>query len=295
MKLYGDGALERETTTNIERGLYLLRYTSGAARGVSPVAMVRSAPGNEAFVEIISAPGSVTGFFSCPGECAVIRAERTAQLTIKIMRQNVGASMDAVFQLEPVGGVERVGVSAAMAAGSSNAVSPSLFGDGVKFRLLAHVSRRGDVDVGAGEWVAGPNAPAAIEGLEIRGSANSALRLELQPQVATTPPRWLDWVSPGGFAGTRGRGLPLAGVRVRLAGIDASRFVLSAEALFLGSAIQSKRGREIELVGSPGGDPLVGLKLDVVAAVGDGAPAKSAIMQPRSESRVKVFRATSVS
>ncbi len=291
--MYSDGALERETTTAIERGLYLLRYTAGALRGASPVAMVRPAAGNEAFVEIIPAPGSVTGFFSYPGECAVVRAERAAQLTIKIMRQDVGASMDAVFQIEPVGGVERAGVSPAMAAGSSNAVLPPLFGDDVKFRLLAHVSRRGDVDVAAGEWVAGPNAPAAIEGLEIRGSANSGLRLELQPQVATIPPRWLDWVSPGGFAGTRGRGLPLAGVRVRLVGAEASRFVLSAEALFLGSAIQSKCGQEIELVGSPGGDPLVGFRLDVVAVVGDGAPVKAAMVQQRSESRVRVFRAAS--
>ena len=190
--------------------------------------------------------------------------------------------MDAVFRIEPVSGVERAGAAARLEAGSPNAL-PTFSGGDAKFKLLAHVSRRGDVDVGAGEWVAGPNAPAAIEGLEIRGSANSALRFELQPLVATTPPRWLDWVSSGGFAGTRGRGLPLAGVRVRLVGAEASRFVLSADALFLGSAIQSKRGQEIELIGSPGGDPLVGLSLDVVAAVGCGAPAKAAIVQQRPE------------
>jgi hypothetical protein len=286
--LFGNGALERETTTDVQRGLYLLRYTSGAPRGASPVAMVRPAPGSEAFVEIISAPGIVMGFLSCPGECVVVRAERAARLTIKIMRQSVGASMDAVFRLEPVAGAEGAGASAAMEAGSPNAAS----GVDAKFRLLAHISRRGDVDVGAGEWVAGPNAPGAIEGFEIRASANSGLRFELQPQVATTPPRWLDWVS-GGFAGTRGRGLPLAGVRIRLAGAEASRFVLSAEALFLGSAIQSKRGKEIEMVGSPGGDPLVGLRLDVVAAIGDGALAKAAVIQQRPDSRLKVFKAAS--
>jgi hypothetical protein len=63
--------------------------------------------------------------------------------------------------------------------------------------------------------------------------------------------------------------------------------------LFLGSAIQSKSGQEIELVGSPGGDPLVGLRLDVVAAVEDGVPAKATNAQQRSESRVRVFRAAS--
>jgi hypothetical protein len=234
----------------------------------------------------------VTGFLSFPGECVVVRAQRAGELIISIMRQSVGASMDAVFRLEAVSGVERAGAAVALEASSPSAVAPSFTGD-VKFSLLAHVSRRGDVDVAAGEWVAGPNAPAVIEGLEIRGSTNPGVGLELQPQVATTPPRWLDWVSPGKFAGTRGRGLALAGIRVRLVGAEASRFVLSAEALFLGSAVQGKRGQEIELVGSPGGDPLVGLRLDVVAAAEDGVLAKAATVQQRPESRVRVFRATS--
>jgi hypothetical protein len=290
--LYNDEVLEREATINVERGLYLLRYASGAVLGASPVARVRPAPGSEAFIEIISAPGIVTGFLSYPGECAIVRAERAGQLIVRIMRQSAGESMDAVFRIEPVSGAERAGAAVALEAVSPNAAL-TLSGGDVKFGLLAHVSRRGDVNVGAGEWVAGPNAPAAIEGLEIRVSANSGLRFELQPLVATTPPRWLDWVSSGGFAGTRGRGLPLAGVRIRLVGAEASRFVLSAEALFLGSAIQSKRGQEIELVGSPGGDPMVGLRLDVTAALGGGAPVKGAVVQQRPESRVRVFRAAS--
>jgi hypothetical protein len=293
--LYLDGVLEREAAVQTECGLYLLRYASGAISGASPIAKVRPAPGSESFIEIISAPGIVTGFLSFPGECVVVRAQRAGELIISIMRQSVGASMDAVFRLEPVSGVQRAGAGVALEASSPNAISPSFTGGDVKFSLLAHVSRRGDVDVGAGEWVAGPKAPAVIEGLEIRGSTNPGVGLELQPQVATTPPRWLDWVAPGKFAGTRGRGLALAGIRARLVGAEASRFVLSAEALFLGSAVQSKSGREIELVGSPGGDPLVGLRLDVVAAVEDGVPAKAATVQQRPESRVRVFRAVSSS
>jgi hypothetical protein len=47
------------------------------------------------------------------------------------------------------------------------------------------------------------------------------------------------------------------------------------------------------MFGSPGGDPLVGLRLDVVAAIGDVAPAKAAVILQRPDSWVKVFKAAS--
>jgi hypothetical protein len=96
--------------------------------------------------------------------------------------------------------------------------------------------------------------------------------------------------------------MPLAGLRVRLLGDAAARFVICADALFLGSAIITKRGGEIELVGSGAADPLVGLRLNlapearakpenesflpVAASGGVGSP-------QRNETRVRVFRAPS--
>jgi hypothetical protein len=87
---------------------------------------------------------------------------------------------------------------------------------------------------------------------------------------------------------------------LRLLGPGAERFVIHADALFLGAAVVSRRGREIELLGSGGADPLVGLRVDV-------APMASAIdrndpristgasggvkLGARSEPRVRVFRA----
>lgn len=302
--MFNDGALEREATINVDRGLYILRYASGAASGASPVAVVRPAPGSEPFVEVISAPGVVNGFLSYPGECVIVRAEQSGRLSVKIMRQSAGASMDANFRLEPVLGAGKLGTEN---FGAEKASSPVLAGQQVepafagswsgaasRFKLLAHVSRRGDVEADAGDWIAGPNAPAAIEGLEIRGLSASGLGVEIQPLIATNPLRWLDWVPAGVFAGSRGRALSLAGVRIRLVGENASRHSIFAEALFLGSAIVSRRGREVELVGSAGGDPLVGLRLEIApegtSAIGNTAAANVAVQQ-RAEPRVRVFRA----
>jgi len=267
------------------------------------VALVRPAQGSESSVAVISAPGIVTGFFSYPGECAVVRAEQSGRLSIKVMRQTVSASMDANFRLEPLSDAQRVasmtspvGSSGSLAAPASDASS------GSRFKLLAHVARRGDVEVASGDWIAGPASPAAIEGLAVGGGLPSGVQIEIQPLVATNPPRWLDWAPMGSFAGTRRRALPLAGLRLRLIGDGASCFVLSADALFLGSAILSKRGREVELVGAAGGDPLVGLRLDMAPveaavvsreAVPYGVVASAAVAERRSESRVRVFRAAS--
>jgi hypothetical protein len=261
--------------------------------------------GNEPFIEVISAPGAVSGFLSRPGECLVIRAERAGDLAVKLIRQSVDASFDASFRLEPVGAGERpvasddgyqsgAGFEVARAAGGADS--------GIGLRLCAHVARRGDVEVSAAQWIAGPSAPAAIEGIEIRGVLPEGVRVDTQVLVATNPARWLDWTPVGSFAGTRGRAMPLAGLRVKLVGNAAARFVVRADALFLGGAIVTKRGAEIELVGSGAADPLVGLRLDIASAT----PAKSerdsrlpvaasggVHSQQRNETRVRVFRAPS--
>jgi hypothetical protein len=289
--------LEREAFIGVERGLYILRYVSGAQAGVSPVAVVRPAPGSEPCVEVISAPGIVNGFFSCPGECAVVRAERSGRLSVKVMRQSAAESFDASLRLEPISGAERAEAPTARSAtgGLAPPVAESL--SHPAFKILAHVSRRGDVEVNAGEWIGGPGGPAAIEGLSILGALPSGVHVEMQPLVATDPLRWLDWAPMGSFAGTRRRALSLAGLRLRLVGENASRFTLSADALFLGSPVQSRCGRDIELVGAVGGDPLVGLRLGIApaetAASQAAVVAGVAVAEQRPDSRIKVFRAAS--
>lgn len=111
--------------------------------------------------------------------------------------------------------------------------------------------------------------------------------------------RWSRWVFAGEFAGSRGRRLPLAGVRLRLGGERADGYSLRGDALFLGSAVVSETGRELEFLSRAGGDPLVGLRLELVEATNDthqeqaptvGGSAKGGIGEAQRGGRVKVFR-----
>lgn len=299
--LLDDEELERVTTTQVVRGLYLLKYVSGSAFGSSPLAMARPSAGSEPYIEVISAPGVVSGFLARPGEALVVRAERPGDLSIKLLRQSTDASFEASFRLELVFAGEGAAPSVTVRAteeGREEAAAAA----GKNLRLCAHVARRGDVEIAAAQWVAGPAAPAAIEGVEIRGLLPAGVRIDTQVLVATNPPRWLDWTPTGAFAGTRGRAMALAGIRFKLVGNAAGRFVICADGLFLGAAIVTKRGAEIELVGSGAADPLVGLRLDL-APVGRAevsneprlsvAAVNSAILEQRNEPRVRVFRAQS--
>jgi len=290
-----DSALDRETSVAVERGLYLLRYVSSPALLSSPVAVARPAPGFESQISIISPPGVVAGFLSGPGASAVLKVEQGARLLIKVKRQDNNSSLDASFQIEPISGEARpnalVSLSGASEAGfefAGNGADLSREVGGVS--LLAHVARRGDVEVGAGVWAAGPESPGAIEGFEIRGPQRPDLRIEAQALVLTRPTRWLDWVPQGVFAGSRGRALPLCGLRLRIAGEAAQHFTLAADALFLGSPIASKRGRELEFVSAAGADPLVGLRLAVLPV--QASHVSGAVAVTRREPRVRVFRAT---
>jgi hypothetical protein len=273
---------EQETAITVNRGLFLLRYATGAANGSSPFAVVRPASASAPFIEVISPPGVVAGFLSAPGDFAIVRAEQSGSLIVKIVAQNPGDPLEASLRMEPLAGGEKTSAAEASIAPAIQA-PPT---------ILAHVSRRGDIEVAMGAWIAGPDAPAPIEGLEVRGALPDGVSVELQPLLATNPPRWLDWAGPGSFVGTRRRALPLAGLRMRLSGASAGNFEIVASGLFLGSPVVNRRGREVEIVGAAGLDPLVGLQLRLVAAsFGDPAANERTLADPPSESKLKVFRA----
>ena len=273
---------EQETAITVNRGLFLLRYATGAASGRSPFAVVRPASASAAYIEVISPPGVVAGFLSGPGDFAIVRAEQSGNLLVKIVAQNPGDPLEASLRIEPVSGGQKVAAAGAV-------IAPATQGPPT---VLAHVSRRGDVETAMGTWIAGPHAPAPIEGLEVRGALPDGLAIELQPLLATNPPRWLDWSGPGNFVGTRRRALPLAGLRMRLSGAAAGNFEIAASGLFLGSPVLNRRGREVEFVSAAGVDPLVGLQIELVAAsIGEPATNDVTLAERPPESKLKVFRA----
>ncbi|MGD0722145.1 MAG: hypothetical protein ABR970_13995 [Roseiarcus sp.] len=164
------------------------------------------------------------------------------------------------------------------------------------FAVMAHVARRGDLLVEPGEWIGGPAAPAPVEGLQINWTPPAGVTLDYQVLAVGAGGRWSAIVSAGEFAGSRGRRLPLAGVRLRLGGAHADRYSLRGEALFLGSAVESGSSRELQFVSRSGTDPLVGLRLELreaTAAVREPAarfapPIKTS--EARRGGRVRVFR-----
>ncbi len=256
------------------------------------MAMLRPAGGFESFVEILSGPGLVNGFLATPGDCAVIRAEQPARLALKIKSQGAEGSLDASFRVETVSSSSASGGIVVSSQGDAQATGDSTF------KLVAHVARRGDIAVDPGVWVAGPDAPAAIEAVGIRGPLPSGVGIELQPLAGTNPPRWFDWAPSGAFVGTRGRALPLAGLRMRLTGPQSAGARLVVDALFLGSPIMSQEGREVEIVGSAGNEPLVGLRVGLVmeadrqeGAVHAPASVAAGSTERPKGSQMRVFRA----
>ena len=264
-----EGKFERTSTVAASRGLHVLRYVSSSGDADGPIAAVRPAAGSEALVELISPPGEAAGQLKGPGAFLIVRADRDAALEIGVRPRFPGGPLEASLRMEALI-LSDSGVAApSEAAPAASATKPQLaLGAGTLapepsgVSVLAHVAMRGDVEVAESEWAAGPDSPSPIEGLEIRARTPGRLHVEMQVAVVGAG-RWSEWVGAGAFAGTRGRGLPLAGVRLRLAGTAADSMEITADALFLGSLILSKRGREVELTSSTGADPLVGFRLAV--------------------------------
>ncbi|GEP01785.1 hypothetical protein [Methylobacterium haplocladii] len=291
---------ERVTSVSLKRGLFALRYVRSGAAGAVPTVSVQAATGSEAVIVVISAPGARSGVLLAPGGSLVVRAEQPGALRVTVRPQD-GGSADAELQLEPL-----------------HAGLPSLVGDAIgtgrlgarvdnaptqperapaRLEVMGHVSRRGDVSVGAGQWIAGPDAPAPIEGLALRALDRPGLAIEYQVLIGGSDAAWTRWTTEG-YVGTRGKFKSLHGIRLRLTGADASAFEVEAEALFLGSATAFRKGREIELISHAAADPLVGLKLALIS--GHGLPpsveyqnATAADDQSGARAgRVRVFRAS---
>ena len=229
-------------------------------------------------MSVIDMPGRDGGRLLAPGDCVVVRAERAGEAKVGLRRGSADGALDASFRLDVIVRCEEV--PEAVVAAPTPSVS-----------FLAHIAHVGDASFGQNVWAGGPDAPGAIEGLQIVGDPDSPL--EMQVLVGGRPARWSDWSGAGVYAGTRGYGLPLLGVRLRLSP-EAAGMEISAEALFLGALVASQRGRTVEFVSGSGVDPLVGVKIAIEKAaerspgVGVGMEANASNREPR----VRVFRAS---
>ena len=270
----------------VERGMYTLRYIE-ALTSPSPVADITVLSGD---VSIVPAPGRATLALRAPGQTMVILAETPGEFEIKVTAAR-GDSTDAKFGVEllDAGEQRRVEMSTpapdrSMEAHRSADVYHSRqdLDDGGSLSVRAHVSRRGDVLVGAEEWVAGPDEVLPIEGLSI-ATGRQDLNVRIRVQSAKSGHRWSRWHDAGEFAGSRQQADPLTAIALALTGDGAAHVEVSAEVMALGRPLTTKRGKIVEFFGV---DPIVGFRLTLQNAT-TASEGKAASSTPP----LRVFRA----
>jgi hypothetical protein len=282
MEDHGDSGLHVASPLYVDRGLFALRYVSAEDPKGWPTAEV-FLPEVGGKMRQIFAPGASAGRLSGPGACIVLHVEGPGLIRIGLRPATPNGSIKAIIKLERLD----LDNASTLLAPAFPTHDGSVMSGRPEFSLLAHIARRGDVDIAPGHWAGGPDAPARIEGLLIKPHTFDAVSLELQV-LSLDAPGWSTWCGSGTFMGTRRRSTPLIGVRARLVGPMAHSWTLAGEAMFLGSPLISREGQEIELSGNLGADPLVGLRLEVRAA--RAAVAGTAPPSDASERRGKIFR-----
>jgi hypothetical protein len=185
----------------------------------------------------------------------VVRAGGPARLDVEIVSLDPSGSIAAKLQFT------HLASDPAEARKLSSASAPP---DLSAFRLLGHVAGIGDVTVGATDWIAGPKAPARIEGFSIDWpDMPGNLNLRYLAKIGGPRPVTSALVEAGQYVGTRGRALPLVGITMELIGTGAFRYNLVSDAIFLGSPQMRVSGRCVVLSAQTGREPLLGLRIAI--------------------------------
>jgi hypothetical protein len=270
-----DERFDRISALTVQRGLHVFRYVSYDGAGAPAIGKFMPTDNG---ITLLDMPGREAGRLLTPGDCLVVRADRASEAQVGLRRGSADGALEATFRLDVLVRCEET--AKMVAAPPKPPIS-----------FLAHIALVGDAAFEQGVWAAGPESPGIIEGLQIQGEGESPL--ELQVLLGGRPPRWSDWVGVGVYAGTRGYGLPLLGLRLRLSP-NAVGMEISAEALFLGALVASQRGSAVEFVSGSGVDPLVGVKIALEKTLErtPGVSGSSESVSPTREPRVRVFRAS---
>ena len=273
---------------NFEAGLYRMSFAS--ERGPTdpgmglPWARLEAPPGARPGQSVIAVQGE-SGWLSRTGDSALVQVTGNQVPLLLTIYQVSGASQSPEFE------VQRLDVQA---AATLRQTSPAIVASAARplenqigktahptalvmslqkpppagvseawpIEGVAHVQGR-DVPVGTDGWIGVPGGNAPLEGFALTLAASPGVVLEYS---ATLGQDWsTPWARDGEFCGSRGLGLPILGLRVRLAGPDAKELNLRCEVRFLG-------GQEIgpmpvdELQAAPDGNPIEAFRFVVAAA-----------------------------
>ena len=284
----------------VEPGLYIARYTKSAVEHSAPIVELQIEESAPPGFAIISIPGKPLNLLSEVGDCAVILAPTRGELLIVAYSRESNGTVDATVTLEPLGKNVRAKVHPNKPIKEELAERPSQPVDSrtIDIDVLGHVAGRGDVWVKGGEWIAGPEDPARIEGLAINIAEQSnapdlvygviaASRQNSARQVEKV-------VQAGSFVGSRGRATPVVGFKLQLRGQSKITHSIVAQVLFLGAPPVTKQGTDLNFLGPTGREPIIGLAISVNEVErGPSTVSKSDVpikARKPAGGRVRVFR-----
>jgi hypothetical protein len=264
---------------DVERGLFLVEYATAADESDPPKISLAADAESQQALQLLLPPGETEATLWRPGACLVLRATAPGKLIVEVEPLSRTSSAFSTVRVEPLS------VGRAAQPGQTGDSGEPL--DLTGFTLIGHIAGRGDVQVKADEWLAGPSAPSRIEGVAIAWRGKP-VGVDMRYLVNTARPQAISQrpLNIGEFAGTRGKALPLVGVAFEVIGDAASKIQLAAEAIFLGSPASRAVGRRVSLSGPTGREPLVGLKLTLEKTGG----ATTRPVERDNVSRVRVFR-----
>lgn len=301
--------IRQQQSVAIKPGLFLVRYATAEDQAHPPIVKVSSTPAQNQDISFVLDPEHTEAVLWQPDSCLVVRALAPGELSVEVMPSQTGGSAAATVRIEPLSQGKRT-LPAKISAGINERYDLS------NFRILAHVTGIGDQLVKANEWIAGPVAPARIEGISIAWP-DKPRDLEIRYAVKTVKPPLPSTraVSLGSFAGSRGKAMPINSLMLELSGPAATALQFFVEAIFLGSPTIRTSGRRIAVSGPTGREPLVGLRvalqhtatagrplINAAAAAGakpahslapDAMPAQVSLLssEPRRQrDRIRVFR-----
>lgn len=276
----------KRKVVDVDKGLLLVRYADADDAAQPPKVSVTVNPRHEKSIQLVSNPLHGDALMWQPGTALVFRATQPGQLFVDVLANAPGGSTAATVKVETL----NQGEPAYTALGAP--AEPQFAGFSLdSLRILGHVAGIGDVMVKADEWIAGPAAPARIEGLALKWPGRPAgLDLRYSAKLARPNAASDRMTALGGFAGTRGQVLPVVGLTLELAGPGAADFTFAVEAIFLGASVSRARGRKLELAGPTGREPLVGLRLRLEEVAAPVQPTLAPVATTRASGRVKVFR-----
>ncbi len=243
---------------DVDKGLVIVRYETAGDASRPPKVEVLVNPKDEKHVEIISNPLHSEAALWRPGACLVVRAMRPGKLFVEVVPLDDDGSTAATVKVEMLSQGEmpdtRHAPSAMRSAvdfGRSSGANAGV--DLERLKIVGHVAGIGDVTAQADEWLAGPSAPARIEGLSIVWP-DKPDDLDIRYSVKLARPHAVSgrMMGLGVYAGTRGRALPIVGIRLEMSGPAASNFRLVSEAAFPRRANRANQRKTDRDVGADG-------------------------------------------